>query len=115
VSDILKIDPSWSWIKRIQKGDVLKSGSGVFRVVRYVAHHGPSLGKTSVYFTIRHPSWTGRPYTAVNGSDLRTFGYSPTHVRLKLNKEFDKKLEEDFQAPNTIQWNFRAADVRGIP
>lgn len=87
---------SHAWIKRIRKGDVLKTPNGVLRVVRDVTHSGPAITKTNVTFAIRHCSWTGRPYTVLNGNDLRYFGYTPTKARVSLRKKIDRAIEHNF-------------------
>lgn len=88
--------PAKAWIKRIRKGDVLKARNGVLRVVRDVSHSGPSNGKTSVTFAIRHCSWTHRPYTVLTGNDLVQFGYRPTKAHVALRKKIDREIERDF-------------------
>ncbi len=91
------------WIKKIRKGDVLKAPSGLLRVVRDVSHSGPSVGKTSVTFTIQHCSWTGRCHTVLTGNDLRTFGYLPTRARYQFRKKIDKKIEREINGGGKVR------------
>jgi len=90
------------WIARIKVGDVLKSGSGVLRVVRDVSHYSVYKGspqehtRTNVTFAIRHCSWTGRPYTVYTGNDLVQMGYRKTRAKVKLNKKIDRLIKQTF-------------------
>jgi hypothetical protein len=101
------------WISKIQVGDVLKNRSGTLRIVRAV-HHSRVCDhiRTSVYFTIKHCSWTGRCYTILGGNDLVQNGYQPTGAKVKLRARFDRFIEEEFEMPNPI---LTCCDVRGIP
>lgn len=64
------------WIPKIKKGDVLRSGTGILRVVRDVHHaHVGDHVRVSVTFTIRRCSWTQRCYTVYTGNDLVQMGY----------------------------------------
>ena len=65
----------WGWIKKLQKGDVIRSRSGALRVVRAVDHFGPGICRTVVHLAIKRCSWTHRAYTVYNGNDLRQMGY----------------------------------------
>lgn len=104
------------WIPRIKKGDVLRSRTGMLRIVRKVSHsHIPHYGiRTSVTFTIQRCSWTTRPYTIYNGNDLRQMGYTPLRGRFHLKTKFDKTLERDFSAKDAKECVFDCCDVRGI-
>lgn len=103
------------WIKSIQVGDVLEAPSGKLRVVRYVDHCGASVPKTWVGMTIGRQSWTGRPYTVMNGNDLRTVGYRPTGARFETNDRFQKLFLADMKAPRARDCTFTPSDVAGIP
>lgn len=93
------VRPEDVWIKRIRKGDVLMSRSGLLRVVRQVSHHGASRSATNIHFAIKHCSWTGRCYTVYNGNDLVQMGYQPTRARRRrLNGKMDRAIESDFGA-----------------
>lgn len=101
---------SKSWIGRIQKGDVLRSRSGMLRVVREVSHHevrysGPPHIRTSVVFAIKHCSWTRRPYTVYTGNDLVQMGYRPTSARVSLRKKIDRAIARVYGA--TPNWSAR--------
>lgn len=97
------------WIRRIQVGDVLRTDK-VFRVVRSVTHH--PCGRTSVCFSIRHCSWTRRPITVLCSSDLKSRGYRPAGVRVKLNTELDAALAEECKMQDKPK--IKCCDVRGI-
>lgn len=105
----------FAWIKTLAPGDVLRAPSGLLRIVRAARHSGPSLGKTSVAFTIQHCSWTGRCYTVYTGSDLATMGYVKTGARAKLGKEFDRAVEHDMGGIGWQECKLKCCDVRGIP
>lgn len=105
----------FAWIKTLQVGDVLRAPSGVLRIVRSVQHSGPSLGKTSVCFLIRHCSWTGRCYTVLTGCDLATIGYVKTGARAKLNHGFDRAVEHDMGGIHWRDAKLTCCAVRGIP
>ncbi len=110
------LNPKHAWISRIKKGDVLRSGSGMLRIVRRVSHsHNKYYGtRTSVTFTIQSCSWTGRPYTVYNGNDLVQMGYAPVAGRFALRTKFDKTLERDFSAKDSRECEFSCCDVRGV-
>lgn len=80
----------WAWIPKIQKGDVLRSGSGTLRVVRHVSH---GRARSSVYLAIRRCSWTHRCYTVYNSADLKTGGWSHTGKRVRIDDEFSLKID----------------------
>jgi hypothetical protein len=101
------------WTATIEVGDVLISGSGVMRIVRSVTRSYSRYGpRTSVSFVIRHPSWTGRPYTVMTSTDLRTLGYRKTKAKAKLGTEFDVKLAACLESRECA---YKARDVVGIP
>ena len=104
---------SYAWIKRIRKGDILRSGSGMLRVVRAVSHHGPSIPKTNVTFSIKRCSWTGRCYTVMTGNDLRQLGYRPTRGRMRLRGKLDLLIEGDFGA-SPGDTRLTCCDVEGV-
>ncbi len=104
------------WISKIRKGDVLRSRTGMLRIVRHVSHqmvkhHGL---RTSVTFTIQRCSWTSRPHTVYTGNDLRQMGYQPVRGRFALRTKFDRTLEKDFDAPNAAACTFKCCDMKGI-
>ena len=111
------------WIARIRKGDVLRSGSGVLRVVRNVSHSevrwsGPPHIRTSVVFAIKHCSWTKRPYTVYTGNNLVQMGYQPTRARVTLQKRIDRAIMRVYgAAPNWSHkkpYEVTCCDVEGI-
>ncbi len=97
-----------AWIGRIKVGDVLKSGSGLLRVVREVHHYTVTKGgrdphlRSYVTFTIRCCSWTGRCTTTLITSDLVTLGYRPTRAKVKLNKKIDRAIRRELTGRTII-------------
>lgn len=110
------LNPRHTWISRIKKGDVLRSKSGMLRIVRRVSHsHIRFYGiRTTVTFTIQACSWTGRPYTVLTGNDLVQMGYEPVAERFPLRTKFDRTLELDFSAHRSADCVFSCCDVRGV-
>lgn len=103
-----------SWIAKIQKGDILRGPSGL-RVVREVSHSVNRWGtRTSVYFAIQRCSWTGRCYTVMNQTDLRTLGYMPTGKHWPLNHAFDQLIEEEFKRNSRSGRVLGCCDVAGV-
>lgn len=86
------------WINRIKAGDVVKSRTGLLRVVRDVSHHIVSCGgtkphvRTCVVFSIKACSWTHRCYTVYTGNDLVQYGYRRTTASVSLRKKIDKAI-----------------------
>lgn len=76
------------WMRDVKVGDVLVNASGTYRVVRAVSRF-PNGNLATVTFVIKHCSWTRRPYTVMNFTDLRQQGYRPAHARSKLNGPLD--------------------------
>lgn len=110
-----------AWIHRIQRGDILRSGSGVLRIVRYVSHSWIASGvsvphfRTNVAFTIRHCSWTHRCYTILTGNDLVQMGYQPTRGRVKLRKRIDRQIDWEISSnPSPAEIKLTCCDVEGI-
>jgi hypothetical protein len=108
-----------AWVSRIRKGDVLRSGSGVLRVVREVSHSeirysGPPHIRTSVYFAIKRCSWTRRCYTVYTGNDLIQMGYRPVRARVTLRKSIDRAIERDIQRPGYHKPKLTCCDVEGV-
>jgi hypothetical protein len=101
-----------SWIKNIQAGDVLKSGSGLLRVVRKVTH---SKTRCSVTFTIKHCSWTGRCYTTMSSSDLITFGYVSTGKKYPLTATMvDREIAYCIANHDIKDQTLKCCDVEGV-
>jgi len=111
--------PNHSWIARIRKGDVLRAGSGLLRVVRHVSHstvkwNGPAHTRTNVYFSIKHCSWTHRCYTVYTGNDLVQMGYRPTRARVKLRKKIDRIIEHDITNRDRFDQKLTCCDVESV-
>lgn len=107
------------WMDRIQVGDVLKSASGDYRIVRSA---DLNQNKRSLYynrklyfaFAIRRCSWTGRSTTLLTRHDLINRGYKPVGVRVKLTSEIDKDLEHDLDYNNRFDQVLHCCDVKGV-
>lgn len=79
------------WMANVKVGDVLRSASGTLRVVRDV-HRYKNGELRSVTFSIRHCSWTRRPYTILGFSDLRLLGYTKVGANYSMKTELDRRL-----------------------
>ena len=90
---------TWGWITKLQKGDVIRSKTGLLRIVRSVTHYGFSINKTYVILSIKRCSWTGRAYTVYTGNDLKQMGYRPVKARFALQSRVDRLMEEEFVRP----------------
>jgi len=110
------LNPNHAWISKIKKGDVLRSGTGMLRIVRRVSHSFIKYYgiRTSVTFTIQACSWTGRPYTVLTGNDLVQMGYIPMRGRFALKTKFDRTLERDFSADTAADCELTCCDVKGV-
>ena len=105
------------WISRLKKGDVLRSRSGMLRVVRHVSHNKiPGYGiRTTLIFSIQRNSWTTRPYTVYTGNDLVQMGYVKTRARRALRSKFDRTLESDFdRRGSAAECSLHSWDVLGV-
>jgi hypothetical protein len=92
----IDLDPKWAWLDQIQPGDILYEGGDPerARVVRNVSRkkNGVLYG---VYFSILHCSWTGRPYTLLIRSDLKTRRFTPSGARKEAFSFNEKLLHHD--------------------
>ena len=95
----------------VRVGDVLRAGTGTLRVVRHVSFYKDG-DLRSVTFSIRHCSWTHRPTTTMNYTDLRIMGYEPTGVRVALRSKMDRELSADIADHNRRK--LHCCDVRGV-
>lgn len=105
------------WISQIKVGDVLRSRSGLLRVVRNVNHlpvRGYKKPRTSVSFSIQRCSWTHRCYTVYFGNDLIQFGFRPVNARVQLRKKIDKLIKREIQSDCNWKPKIDCCDVRGI-
>lgn len=103
-------DPRLPWIKALRVGDVVRTPSGLLRIVR-AAHHGAT--RSSFYFTIKHCSWTGRCYTVYTSSDLKTQGWSYTGKRVRLRSHKDYEIQQNFSI-SLRDTTLHCCDVEGI-
>lgn len=104
------------WRDYIKKGDVLRARSGDLRVVREVSTYskGWKAGMTRcITLVIRNCSWTHRPYTVLNRTDIAYRGLQPTGMTYDIDTEFDKDLAVDFK--DTYRRKYDCCDVKGIP
>lgn len=100
------------WITRLKVGDVVRSGSGMLRVVRAVCHSKSAYAtRSSVTFSIKACSWTHRCYTVLTCSDLLTLGYRPTRAKVSLRKKIDRAIQADFGVPRP---RLSCCDVRDV-
>lgn len=113
MSDAIRKHRDDTWIKKIQKGDILKAPNGVLRVVRRVDRLRDTVGGTTVFFTIRRCSWTKACYTAMNGNVIAKYGYRPTGKRLPLRKMIDKAIESEIGRAGSER-EMTCCDVEGI-
>jgi hypothetical protein len=98
----------------VRIGDVLEDCNGTQRVVREVTRYKDG-DLCSVTFVIRSCSWTGRPYTILNYTDLRYRGFKPTGFRKRLGSVFDWKLYSEIKSKRPWpQRNLGCCDVRGV-
>lgn len=105
----------------IRVGDILKTPSGLLRVVRRVSRYRHRDGRKrnparSVWcnFIIQHCSWTHRPYTCYSVGEMNQLKWEHTGKRMKLNTEFDRLLESDFEADRSEDCMFTCCSVEGI-
>lgn len=99
------------WMATVKVGDVLRSCAGTLRVVRRVSRFKDG-DLRSVHFSIRHGSWTGRPYTVMGFTDLRQQGFTRIGANYSMRTELDRRLarciEDHWHRDVTV------AEVRGI-
>jgi hypothetical protein len=81
------------WMNKVKIGSVLRSRSGLLRVVRDLRRRGDRLH--SVSFTIKHCSWTHRCTTTLTYNDLSYMGFRPTGKRRRLRTELDRMIALD--------------------
>ena len=108
------------WLNKVRVGDVLRDKNGSLRVVRSVCKQrsksSPNFGLVrGISFAIKHCSWTGRCYTAINFTDVVARGFSPTGVNVPLNTALDKKIERDLRYENRFKQKTTCCDVEGAP
>jgi hypothetical protein len=105
--------PRPAWMRHVQVGDVLRKGSGPFRVVREVARRRDGRLR-SVTFAIRRCSWTHRCYTVYNESDLRVLGYRRVRVKRRaLRARIDKAIYRAIHEPSDRR-SMTCCDVEGV-
>lgn len=104
-----------AWIRELQLGDVVQSGSGMFRVVRSVRTCWPTryCSRTWITFTIQACSWTKRCYTVMCCNDLITLGYKKVRARVSLSSKFAKAVARQI-GRDIHETEMHCCDVRGI-
>lgn len=95
-------------IDRLQVGDVIKSPSGAFRVVRLVDR--PTERRIFVGLTIRKCSWTRRCYTLLCRYDLRAYTKLP--FRVKLDSELDSMVLRELDSSTAPLID--CCDIKGV-
>lgn len=77
----------YDWIDKLKPGDVVLFKSGALRTVLEVTHrtHNPKRLLCAM-FTILHCSWTKRPYTSLERSDIAQRAQCVTRARVNLAK-----------------------------
>lgn len=98
------------WIKDLRVGDVVRTPSGLLRIVRAV-HHGAT--RSSFTFVIKRCSWTNRCYTVYTSTDLKTQGWQPTGKRMRLRSHLDYEIEQNFGL-STRDTTLTCCNVEGI-
>lgn len=100
-----------AWTRRVCVGDVLKSATGSFRVVRAVGYK-PNGALRSVVFTIQHCSWTHRCLTTLTYTDLIQRGFRPTRARVTMRTPLDREIMRHVRDSRVRR--LRCCDVRGV-
>lgn len=99
------------WMASVKVGDVLRSASGTLRVVRSVARFKDG-DLRSLGFAIRRGSWTQRPYTIMNFTDLRQQGFTRIGANYSMRTELDRRLARCIE--DHRHRDVTVAEVRGI-
>jgi 2-keto-4-pentenoate hydratase len=82
------------WMLTLKTGDVISNGHAN-RVVRKITRFADGELKC-VQLAIRKCSWTHRPTTTMNYTDILKQGYAPVGVTVKLTSPADRRiLKED--------------------
>lgn len=95
-------------------GQIYRSPSGLLRVVRHVSPCLKNPGRTSVYFTINHCSWTGRCYTVYCVQELRNLGYVKLRKNFRVRGKFAAKIVQEMTQRVAIPPKITCCDVEGI-
>jgi hypothetical protein len=103
-----------SWMRDVQVGSVIAERNGPWRVVRHVTR-SPNGTLWGVSLTIRHCSWTGRAYTVITASDLKTRGFRLLPVKpVKLKGEINERIARAITQPAREPFAITCCEVRGI-
>lgn len=77
----------YDWIDQLKPGNVVLFKSGALRTVLEVTHRTRDNGRLlSAMFTIMHCSWTKRPYTHLERSDIAQRAQCVTQARVNIAK-----------------------------
>jgi hypothetical protein len=103
------------WLDALKIGDIVYEGGNPARarVVREVTMGKKGLLRC-VTFSIRRRSWTGRCFTIVTRTDLKTRCFTPARARVKSFTLLDKMIAHDILYWDKSKQRVRPADVRGI-
>ena len=104
-----------SWLDQLRIGDIVYEGGNPSRarVVREASFGKKGL-LSSVTFSIRRRSWTGRCFTVVSRTDLKTRCFAPAGARVKKFTLLDKMIAHDILYWDKSKQRVSPADVRGI-
>jgi len=99
-----------AWTRTVRVGDVLISPAGTLRVVRRVNDYGDK--GITVWFAVRHCSWTRRCHTLYDTKELARLRYRHTGVHVKLESKLDRQIEKEV---HTLDWpKITCCDVEGV-
>jgi len=107
--------PQPEWFSQIVVGSVVREGDGPLRVVRYV--HRVADGRIWVGLAIRRCSWTTRPYTILNASDLKTRKFRLVPVRpVTLKGDFNARMAASMRHDGPAHLSpMRCCEAVGVP
>jgi hypothetical protein len=101
-------------VKIPKVGQIFRAPSGLLRVCRHVSPCEKNPKRTSVFFTIKHCSWTGRCYTVYSLQDLFNLGYVMTKKRVRVRGKFAEKIVEEMTLKVARPPKITCCDVEGI-
>lgn len=103
-----------AWCDTLKVGDVITNDKGPYRVIRRVGTKDDgSFG--GVMLSIRHCSWTRRPYTCLNRTDLKYAGYRLVRgAHWSTKSEIDQKLLYEMERTSNKS-ELTCCAVAGLP
>lgn len=104
------------WFDDLAVGDIIREKDGPMRIVREVKRN-PDGSLWGVSLVIRRPSWTGRAYTVLCATDLKTRGFRRVpNVRAKIDKPEDALVARAIHQPVAERpYVLTARQVQGWP